>query len=54
MIRPGEAVTVDRLAVESRLPVAQVLEALLRSSSPVGSAGEADGSVLSARTSPRS
>ena len=29
LIRPGEAATVDRIAVESRLPVAQVLEALL-------------------------
>jgi DNA processing protein len=29
LIRPGEAVTVDRLAAVSRLPVAQVLETLL-------------------------
>jgi DNA processing protein len=29
LIRPGETVTVDRLAAESRLPVAQVLEGLL-------------------------
>jgi predicted Rossmann fold nucleotide-binding protein DprA/Smf involved in DNA uptake len=29
LVPPGEAVTVDRLAAESRQPIAQILEALL-------------------------
>ena len=53
MIRPGEAVTVDRLAAESGLPVAQVLEGSSRSSSPVECPGRltaATAALTSART----
>jgi len=52
LIRPGEAMTVDRLAAESHLPVAQVLEALLALELAGRVERLADGRYLRAHISP--
>jgi len=52
MIRPGEAVTVDRLAVESGLPIAQVLEALLTLELAGRVSRQADGRYFRSHVSP--
>ncbi len=51
LIPPGEAVTVDRLAAESRQPVAQVLEALLALELAGRVVRHADGSYRRSHTS---
>lgn len=52
LIRPGETVTVDRLAAESRLPVARVLEALLALELAGRVERQADGRYLRSHVSP--
>jgi DNA processing protein len=52
LIRPGEAVTVDRLAAESHLPVAQVLEALLALELAGRVERQSDGRYLRSHVSP--
>jgi predicted Rossmann fold nucleotide-binding protein DprA/Smf involved in DNA uptake len=54
MIKPGEAVTVDRLAAESGLPVAQVLEALLALELAGRVSRQADGRYSRSHVSPDS
>jgi DNA processing protein len=54
LIRPGESVTVDRLAAESRLPVAQVLEALVALELGGRVVREADGSYRRSHVNPDS
>lgn len=54
LIRPGEAVTVDRLAAESGLPVAQVLEALLALELAGRVSRQADGRYSRSHVSPDS
>jgi DNA processing protein len=54
MIRPGEAVTVDRLAAESGLPVAQVLEGLLALELSGRVSRQADGSYRRSHVGPDS
>jgi DNA processing protein len=52
LIRPGETVTVDRLAAASRLPVARVLEALLALELAGRVERQADGSYVRSHVSP--
>ena len=54
LIRPGESVTVDRLAAESRLPVAQVLEALVALELGGRVVRQADGSYRRSHVNPDS
>jgi len=54
LIRPGESVTVDRLAAESRLPVAQILEALVALELAGRVVRQADGSYRRSHVKPDS
>jgi DNA processing protein len=53
LIRPGEAATVDRLAAESRQPIAQLLEALLTLELAGRVVRQADGSYRRSHAAPK-